>query len=163
MGDIDCIFGLDAGKVAGFITCALTGMIWFNANEHDEPEQLSGSSCNAVRHLRAVKRIELKPFKVANIEVAYAKRAMSKNWKGAQVHCMTYSNLWADLGTIMMDGVDDLSSSSVELDLVNTTLNPVVIKPSQIIAMAVQIESIKMLPDIETEDDKSIHASFLMK
>ncbi len=22
LGDIDCIFGLDAGKVAGFITCA---------------------------------------------------------------------------------------------------------------------------------------------
>ncbi len=29
LGDIDCIFGLDAGKVAGVITCA-----WFNANEH---------------------------------------------------------------------------------------------------------------------------------
>ncbi len=47
LGDIDCIFGLDAGKEAGFITCARTGRIWFNANEQDEPKQLSRSSCNA--------------------------------------------------------------------------------------------------------------------
>ncbi len=40
LGDIDYIFGLDAGKEAGFITCARTGKIWFNANEHGEPEQL---------------------------------------------------------------------------------------------------------------------------
>ncbi len=52
LGDIGCIFGLDAGKVAGFITCARTGRIWFNANECGEPEQLSRSSCNAVCHLR---------------------------------------------------------------------------------------------------------------
>ncbi len=51
LGDIDCIFGLDAGKEAGFIICAQTGRIWFNANEHDEPKQLSRSSCNAVCHL----------------------------------------------------------------------------------------------------------------
>ncbi len=51
LGEIDCIFGLDAGKEAGFITCARKGRIWFNANEHDEPKQLSRSSCNAVCHL----------------------------------------------------------------------------------------------------------------
>ncbi len=68
--DINCIFWLDAGKEAGFITCAQTGIIWFNANEHDEPEQLSRSSCNAICHLRAVKRIKLKPFKATTIEVA---------------------------------------------------------------------------------------------
>ncbi len=32
MGDIDCIFGLDAGTVAGFITCHRTGRLWFNTN-----------------------------------------------------------------------------------------------------------------------------------
>ncbi len=36
------------------------------------------SSHNAIYHLRAVKMIELKPFKATTIEVAYAKRAMSK-------------------------------------------------------------------------------------
>ncbi len=30
LGDIDGIFGLDAGKEAGFITCPQTGRIWFN-------------------------------------------------------------------------------------------------------------------------------------
>ncbi len=48
LGDIDCIFGLDAGKLVGFIICALKGRVWFNANENDEPKQLSMSSCNAV-------------------------------------------------------------------------------------------------------------------
>ncbi len=81
--DIDCIFGLDAEKQAGFITCARTGRIWFNANEHGEPEQLSRSSSNAICHLRAVRSIELKPFKATTIEVAYAKRAMSKRWEGS--------------------------------------------------------------------------------
>ncbi len=40
LGGIDCIFGLNAGKEAGFTICARTGRIWFNANEHGEPEQL---------------------------------------------------------------------------------------------------------------------------
>ncbi len=72
------------------------------------------SDCNAICHLRAVQRIELKPFKSTTIEVAYAKRAMSKRWDGSQVHCTTHSSLWADLGTIMMDGLADLSSGSAE-------------------------------------------------
>ncbi len=80
LGDIDCIFGLDAWKEAGFITCARTGRIWFNANKHDKPRQLSRSSCNAICHLRTVQRIELKPFKAITIEVAYAKRVMFKRW-----------------------------------------------------------------------------------
>ncbi len=104
--------------------------------------------------LSAFKRIELKLFK-ATIKVAYAKRAMSKNWKGSQVHCTTHTSLSSDLGTIMMDGVADLSSGSVELDFINTRSNPVIIKPGQIIAMAIQIESVEMLPDIEPDDDKS--------
>ncbi len=33
MGDIDCIFELDAGTEAGFITCQRTGRLWFNANQ----------------------------------------------------------------------------------------------------------------------------------
>ncbi len=56
----------------------------------------------------------------------------------------------------MMDGVADLSSGSAELDFINGTSNPVIIKPDQIIAMAVQIDSIEMLPDIEPDHDKSI-------
>ncbi len=36
---------------------------------------------------------------------------------------MTHSSLWADLSTIMMDGVADLSSGSAELDFVNATPN----------------------------------------
>ncbi len=36
---------------------------------------------------------------------------------------------WADLGTIMIDGVADLSSGSAELDFVKSTSHPVVIKP----------------------------------
>ncbi len=54
MRDIDCILGVDAGKEAGSITCALTGRIWFNANENDERKQLSRSNSNAIFHLRAV-------------------------------------------------------------------------------------------------------------
>ncbi len=49
-----------------------------------------------------------------------------------------------------------LSSGSVELDFVNATSNPVVIKPGQIVATALQIDSVEMLPDIEPHDDKSI-------
>ncbi len=59
----------------------------------------------------------------------------------------------------MMDGVADLSSCSAELDLINATSNPVVITPGQIVATAVQIDSIEMLPDIEPDDDKSIPSS----
>ncbi len=51
LGKIDCIFELDAGKKAGVITCARTGMIWFNANQHDEPKQLSWRNSNAICHL----------------------------------------------------------------------------------------------------------------
>ncbi len=89
MGDIDCIFGLDAGSVAGFITCARTGRLWFNANQLEEPKQLSRSDCNAICH----QIIELKLFNATTIEVAYAKRAMSRRSK---VHCMTHSSLLAD-------------------------------------------------------------------
>ncbi len=122
LGEIDCIFGLDAGKEAGFITCARTGRIWFNTNQQDKPKQLSRSNNNAICHLRAVQSIELKPFKATTIEVAYAKRAMSKRWNGSQVHCTPHSSLWADLGTIMMDGIVDLRSGSAELDFINSTL-----------------------------------------
>ncbi len=156
LGDIYCIFGLDAGMEAGFITCAQTDRIWFNANEHDEPKQLPRSSSNAVCHLRAVQRIELKPFKARTIKVAYAKRAISKRWDGSQVHCMTHSSLWADLRMIMMGGIADLSSGSVKLDFVNSTSNPVIIKPGQIVMMAIQDDSVEMLPDTEPDDDKSI-------
>ncbi len=105
---------LDAGKEADVITWARTGRIWFNTNKHNEPKQLFRSICNAICHLRAVQRIELKLFKATTIEVAFAKGAMSKRWDGSQVHSMTHSSLWADLGTIMMDGIVDLSSGSVE-------------------------------------------------
>ncbi len=156
LGDIDCIFGMDAGKEAGYITCARLGRIWFNANEHGKPEQLSRSSINDICHLRAVQRIELKLFKATTIEVAHEKRAMSKRWEGSQVHCMTHSSLWADLGTIMMDGIVDLSSGSAELDFVNSTSIPVIIKPGQIMATAMQVDSVEMLPDSEPDDDQSI-------
>ncbi len=93
MGDIDCIFGLDAGRVAGFITCHRMGRLWFNANQSEEPKHLSRSNIDAVCHLRAVQRVELKPFKACTIEVAYAKRAMSKKWNGSQVLRTTHSSL----------------------------------------------------------------------
>ncbi len=156
MGDIDCIFGMDAGSVAGFITCARTGRLWFNTNQCEEPKQLSRSECNAICHIQAVQRIELKPFKATTIEVAYAKRAMSRIWDGSQAHCMTHTCLWADLGTIIMDGAADLSSGSAELDFVNSTSNTVVIKPGQIVATAIQVDSVEMLSDSEPDDDKSI-------
>ncbi len=156
LGDIDCIFGLDAGKKAGLIAYARTGRIWINANEHEEPKQLSRSSCNDVCHLREFQMIELKPFKATNIEVAYAKRAMSKIWKGSQVHCTSHSIIWADLGMIMMDGVAHLSSGSAELDFINPTSNPVIIKPDQIVVTAIKVNSVEMVPDIEPNNDKSI-------
>ncbi len=78
---------------------------------------------------------------------------------GPQVHCTTHSSLWADLGTIMMDGVADLRSGSAELDFVNATLNWVVIKPGQIVITAMQVDFVEMLPDIEPDDDKSIPLS----
>ncbi len=156
MGDIDYIFGLEAGTVAGFITCHRTGRHWFNANQCKEPKQLSRTYSNAICHLRAVQRVELKPFKSCTIKVAYAKRAMSKRWDGSQVLCMTHSSLWADLGAIMMDVVSDLSSGSVGLDFVNSTSNPVVIKPGQIVATAIEVDSVEALPDSEPDDDKSI-------
>ncbi len=111
--------------------------------------QLARSDINAICHLIAVQRIELKPFKATTIEVAYAKRAMSNRLDGSQVHCTAHSSLWADLGAIMMDGVADLSSGSAELDFVNSTSHPVVIKPGQIVTIAMQVDSVEMLLDRE--------------
>ncbi len=156
MGDIDCIFGLDAGTEAGFITCQRMGRLWFNANQRDEPKQQSRSYSNAICHLRAVQRVELKPFKTCTIEVAYAKIAMSKKWDGSQVFCKTHSSLWADLGAIMMDGVADLSSGFAGLEFVNSTSYPNIIKPGQIVATAIHVDSVEVLPDSKPDDDKSI-------
>ncbi len=103
-------------------------------------------------HLRAAKRIELKLFKAATIE----KRAMSKHWKGSQVYCTTHSSLWADLGMIMMDGVADLSSGSAEPEFVHEIPSPVLIKRGQIMATAIQVDSVETLQDIEPDDDQSI-------
>ncbi len=50
----------------------------------------------------------------------------------------------------------DLSSGSAILDFVNSTSNPVVIKLSQILAMAIEVDSVEMLLDIEPDNDKSI-------
>ncbi len=69
---------------------------------------------------------------------------------------MTCSSLWADLGMVMMDGIVDLRSGSAELDFINSTSNPVVIKPGQIVATAIEVNSVEMLPDSEPDDDKSI-------
>ncbi len=81
---------------------------------------------------------------------------MSKRWDGSQVHCTTHSSLWADLGMIMIDGIADLSSDSTQLDFFNSTSNPVVIKPGQIVVTAIQVDSVAMLTDTEPDDDKSI-------
>ncbi len=89
-------------------------------------------------------------------KLAYAKRAMSKKWDGSQVLCTIHSSLWADLGVIMMDGVADLSSGSAGLDFINSTSNPDVIKPGQIVATAIQVDSVEVLPDSEPDNDKSI-------
>ncbi len=55
-----------------------------------------------------------------------------------------------------MDGIVDLSYGSAELDFVNSISNPVVIKPGQIVATAIQVDSVETLPDSEPDDDKSI-------
>ncbi len=47
---------------------------------------------------------------------------------------MTHSSLWADLSMIKMDGIVDFRFGSEELDFVNSTSNPVVSKPGQIMA-----------------------------
>ncbi len=80
---------------------------------------------------------------------------MSKRWDGSKVHCTTHSSLWADLGVIMMDGVADLSSSSAEFDFINLTSNTAIIKPCQIVATAIQVDSAKHV-DREPDHDKSI-------
>ncbi len=69
---------------------------------------------------------------------------------------MTHSSLWADLHAFMMDRVADLSSGSAGLELVNSTSIPVVIKPGQIVATAIQVDSVEMIPDSEPNDVKSI-------
>ncbi len=56
----------------------------------------------------------------------------------------------------MMDGVDDLSSGSVELDFVNSTSDPVIIKQGQIVATAIEVDSVEAVLDSEPDDDKSI-------
>ncbi len=48
MGEIDCIFGLNTGSVAGFITRERTGRLWFNSNQREEPKQLSRGDYNAI-------------------------------------------------------------------------------------------------------------------
>ncbi len=156
MRDINCIIGLDAGTMSGFITCQQTSRLWFSSNQCDEPKQLSSSYSNAICHLLAVQRVELKLFKTCTIEIAYAKRAMSKKWDGSQVLCTTHSSLWVDLGAIMMDGVADLSPGSGVLEFVNSTSYPVFIKPGQIVATAIQVDSVEVLLDSKPHDDKSI-------
>ncbi len=56
----------------------------------------------------------------------------------------------------MIDGIVDLRSGSPELDFLNSTSNPVVIKPGQIMATAIEVDSVEMLPDYEPDKDKSI-------
>ncbi len=56
----------------------------------------------------------------------------------------------------MMDGIADLSSGSAELDFVNSTSNPVIIKQGKIVATSIQVDSVEMLPDSQPDDDKSI-------
>ncbi len=69
---------------------------------------------------------------------------------------MTHSSLWTYLGTIIMDGIVDLRSGCAELDFVNSTSNPVITKPDQIMATAIEVDTVEMLPDIEPDDGKSI-------
>ncbi len=59
----------------------------------------------------------------------------------------------------MIDGVADLSSGSAGLDFVNSTSSTVVIKPGQIVATSIQVDSVEALPDREPNDDKSIRSS----
>ncbi len=72
---------------------------------------------------------------------------------------MTYSSLSADLGTIMMDSVADLRSGSAEVRFINATPNSFVIKPRQIVAIAMQVDFVEMQPDIEPDDDKLISSA----
>ncbi len=81
---------------------------------------------------------------------------MSKRWNSSQVHSTIHPSLWADLGTIKMDVIVDLRSGSAELDFVNSTPNPVIIRPGQIMATAIEVDSVEMLSDSEQDDDKSI-------
>ncbi len=76
------------------------------------------------------KELNLNCSKRQTIKVAFAKRAMFKKWNGSQIHCMTHTRLWADLGTIMMDGIFDLRSGSTELDL--STLHLIRLLSSQV-------------------------------
>ncbi len=105
LGDLNCIFGMNARKIGDFHTCSWRGKNWFHA-------KLSRCSCNAIFYLRAVKRIELKLLKDVTNEVVYVKQAMSKHCKTSWVHCTTHSSLLAVLGMIMMDSIADLSSAS---------------------------------------------------
>ncbi len=52
-----------------------------------------------------------------------------------------------------------MSSGSAELDFVNSTSNMIFIKPGQIVATTIQVDSVEMLPDCEPDDDKSIPSS----
>ncbi len=54
----------------------------------------------------------------------------------------------------MMDGIADLRSGATELDFVNSTSNPVVIKPGQIMVTTIEVNSVEMLPESEPDDDK---------
>ncbi len=56
----------------------------------------------------------------------------------------------------MMDGVADLSSGSTRLNFVNSTFNPVIIKPGQIVATTIKVDSVEVLPESEPDNDKSI-------
>ncbi len=49
--DINCIFGMDGGKIAGFITCSQTGRTWFNVDPTGKPQHISRQRCNVVCHL----------------------------------------------------------------------------------------------------------------
>ncbi len=57
---------------------------------------------------------------------------------------------------IMMDGIVDLRSGSAKLDFVNSTSNLVIIKRGQIVATAIEVDSVEMLPDSEPDNDQSI-------
>ncbi len=59
------------------------------------------------------------------------KEPCPRNGIWSQVHYTTNSSLWVDLGMVMMDDAADLSFGSAELDFVNSTSNPGIIKPGQ--------------------------------
>lgn len=58
-----------------------------------KPEQLSSRSTNAICLLREVRRIQFKPFKGTRLDVAYAKKTISKNCKESGVYCTTHSSI----------------------------------------------------------------------